>query len=245
MTTKPTSHVRTKDKYARIKPLPDPPKKLDGMQESRFIFNARFIIRHYFRNLPDVLVNGYGYLCYNTRDRSNWTVPDCVVAFGVDPGAIVARNGYVVSEVGKPPDFVLEVASESTGRNDYTTKREIYAALGVSEYWRFDSTGGRHHDKPIAGDLLVEGAYQPVEMRTDTDGVTWGHSPLLGLDLCWQEGRLRFYDPAAQAYLLDEDETADLAQAEASTRSEAEARADAAESEVQRLREELRRLTPE
>ena len=30
-----------------------------------------------------------------------------VVAFGVIPKAIVGRNGYMVREVGKPPDFVL------------------------------------------------------------------------------------------------------------------------------------------
>ena len=64
------------------------------------------------------------------------------MAFGVDPAAIFARNGYVISEVGKPPDFVLEVASESTGRRDYTHKRAIYAEYGVAEYWRFDRSGG-------------------------------------------------------------------------------------------------------
>ncbi len=237
MTAKPTFRVRVEDRYSHIKPLPDPPKKLDAMQESRYIFNARFVLKRYFRRRTDVLVNGYGYLCYDTRDRSNWTVPDCVVALGIDPVAIVARNGYVISEVGQPPDFVLEVASENTGQNDYTTKRNIYSALGVAEYWRFDSSGGQHHDQPLAGDLLVEGVYQPVELRTGAGGVIWGRSPLLGLDLCWYQGRLRFYDPVTREYLLDEDETADLAESEAAARAEAEA-------EVRRLREELRRQTP-
>ena len=45
--------------------------------------------------------------------------------------------------------------------------------------------------------------------------------------------------------LLDEDETADLAAAEASARAEAETRAAIAEAEVQRLREELHRLSTE
>ena len=241
MTTRPMLHIKAQDKYAHIKPLPDPPKKLDGMQESRFIFNARFIISRHFKNRPDVLVNGYGYLCHNTRNRSNWTVPDVIVALGIDPGTIVARNGYVIDEVGKPPEFVLEVASESTGENDYTIKRERYAALGVGEYWRFDDTGGQHHDRSIAGDLLVDGAYEPVEMQTNAEGVTWGRSPLLGLDLCWDKGRLRFYDPVAREYLLDEQETADLAETEASARAVAETRATAAEAEVQRLRDELHR----
>ncbi len=238
MTSKPKPKANVEDKYAHIKPLPAPPKKWDGMQESRFIFNARFIIEWHFRHRSDMLVNGYGYLCRDTRDRSNWTVPDCIVTFGVDPRAIELRNGYVINEVGKPPDFVLEVASESTGRNDYTKKRGIYASVGVGEYWRFDHTGGQLHDRPIAGDVLVADEFQPVQMHTDPAGVIWGHSPLLGLDLCWDNGRLRFYDSETQEYLLDQIETADRAEAETAARTTAEA-------EVQRLREELRRLTAE
>lgn len=238
MTSRPKSPSMAVDRYAHIEPLPDPPKGPFAMQESRFIFNARFVIQHHFRDRDDVLVNGYGYLCHDTRDRTDWTVPDCIVAVGVDPGAIEARNGYVISEVGRPPDFVLEVASGSTGRNDYSRKRDIYASRGVGEYWRFDSSGGRFHGRPLSGDLLVEGHFQPVETRTDDSGVTWGHSPLLGLDLCWDRGRLRFFDPVSGTYLLDEKETADLAESEAQRRV-------AAEAEVSRLREELRQLRGE
>ena len=56
-----------------------------------------------------------------------------------------ARNGYLIPEQGKPPDFVLEVASEGTGREDETVKRDAYEAMGVREYWRFDHTGGEFH----------------------------------------------------------------------------------------------------
>ena len=34
--------------------------------------------------------------------------PDLLVAFDVDPAAYEASNGYIISEQGKPPDFVLE-----------------------------------------------------------------------------------------------------------------------------------------
>ena len=50
-------------------------------------------------------------------------VPDLLVAFGVDPEAYRRSNGYVISEQGKPPDFVLEVASPSTGAEDTGPKR--------------------------------------------------------------------------------------------------------------------------
>lgn len=58
MTTKPTTLKTAPNKYAHINPLPDPPQKLDGMQESRYIFNARFVIERHFKNRQDVLING-------------------------------------------------------------------------------------------------------------------------------------------------------------------------------------------
>ena len=70
--------------------------------------------------------------------------PDLLVAFNADPALYSAQNGYVISEQGKPPDFVLEVASRSTGRRDTVEKRVIYAERGILEYWRFDETGEFH-----------------------------------------------------------------------------------------------------
>ena len=206
---------------ARLAPLPDPPKAPDAMQQFPYTSRGYVIVDTYFRSRPDVFVSGDGYLCYDTRDRSRWVKPDCVVAFGVDPAAIFERNGYVISEVGKPPDFVLEVASESTGRRDYTTKRAIYAEYGVAEYWCFDRSGGQYHDRSLSGDRLVNGRYEPLPLDTGADGVIRGYSPVLGLELHWDAGQLRFYDPAAGDYLRDLQE---------------------AEALVEHLRAQLRRL---
>ena len=139
-----------------------------------------------------MLVCGGGYLRHEAGNAAERLAPDCLVAFGVNPDAIVARNGYVISEVGKPPDFVLEVASRSTGRRDYTVKRAGYARYGVGEYWRFDHTGGRYHDVALAGDRLVNEGYEPTRIEQRC----WA------LDLCWERGEsVRFYDPAAGEYL--------------------------------------------
>ena len=109
-----------------------------------------------------------------------------VVAFGVDAASISPANGYVIEEVGKPPDFVLEVASEHTARRDYIVKRPLYAGLGVPEYWRYDHTGGRQYDGALAGDrLTAEGVYRPIELTTEADGVIWGYSDALSLSVCW------------------------------------------------------------
>ena len=167
-----------------------------------------------------------------------------MVAFDVPfpPAEIVASNGYTISEIGKPPDFVLEVASQSTGRRDYTDKREIYARYGVAEYWRFDRTGGQFHDVALAGDrLLPSGEYESIPVETMPDGVVSGHSALLGLELRWVEGALRFWDPATGDYLPDLAEAKAQRDAEATVRRIAESQRDAALERVHQLEAELRR----
>ena len=231
------------DNRSRLEPLPNPPKKPDAMKQMPHISRAYLILEDHFHSRPDVLVGGDGYLCYDPRDRSDYVRPDCLVAFGVSPDAIRARNGYVIGEVGQPPDFVLEVASESTGHLDCTVKRDIYAEIGIDEYWRFDPTGGEYHDRPLAGDRLVNGAYAPIELSADADGMIRGHSSALGLDLCWDRGWLRFYDPVAGEYLPDLAEAKAQRDAAAEARAAAaEARAATAEAEAKTLRERLRRL---
>ncbi len=231
------------DKLAR---LPDPPREPEAMQQIPLIALILFVIKDFFEGREDVLVGSEGYLCREARTRSDLFVPDIVFAQGVNADVIVnIQNGYVIEDVGKPPDLVLEVASPSTGRRDYTVKRDGYARLGVGEYWRFDPSGGEYHDAPLAGDLLVDGAYEPIELNHGADGSIWGRSEALGLDLHWVEGGLRFYDYERGRFLLDHEELkAQMAEAEARADSEArradiESRARAeAEVELARLREE-------
>ena len=64
------------------------------------------------------------------------------------------RNTYLVWEIGKPADFVLEIASESTARRDVTEKRVLYAQIGFGEYWRFDGSGGNFYGEPLLGEFL-------------------------------------------------------------------------------------------
>ena len=193
----------------RKPPLPSPPKKPDMNQYNHYHRAAvgNTLYRH-FAHRPDVLVSGEGYLCFErSRIRSGWLEPDLVVAFGVVPDEISENNGYEIDDVGKPPEFVLEVASQHTGRRDYTVKRDGYARYGVGEYWRFDYTGGRYHDASLAGDILVEGRYEPLELRADRPGkmhgMRSGYSPALDLYLCWDDGQLRFYDPKTDEFLRD------------------------------------------
>ena len=221
--------------YSKLEPLPDPPREPD-MNQRRRIRSVDGILIPHFADRDDVLISGDGYLRYNGSNANERLAPDCVVAFGVDPDAIEARNGYVISEVGKPPDFVLEVASRSTGRRDYTEKREGYAGYGVREYWRFDHTAGRFHDAPLAGDVLVDGVHVPVEIVSDPDGLIWGHSEVLDLDICWDEGELRFRDPSTGEFLLTPEEWRAAQESAEARAEEAEARNAALEAELRQLR---------
>ena len=244
MTTRTALRPPPPGEYAHLEPLPDPLRTPDMQQHIRIAAFDSYL-RAYFAQRTDVLVYGGGYLRHKASNAAERLAPDCVVAFGVNPDAIVARNGYVISDVGKPPDFVLEVASRSTGRRDYTVKRAGYAGYGVGEYWRFDHTGGRYHDAALAGDRLVNGVYEPIRINEEPDGVRWGHSPVLGLDLCWERGELRFYDPAAGEYLPTPAELRVQRDA-AETRAAVERTGRlSAESELRQLREQLRRLQAE
>ena len=182
-------------------------------------------------------------------NRSRARRPDLLVAFDVDPAAYKASNGYVISEQGKAPDFVLEVASESTAAIDTGAKREDYAALGIAEYWRFDETG-EHHGARLAGDRLMAGRYESIPITELPDGSRQGYSMVLNLNLRWVNGQLFWYDPATgQPILTYEDQRARADSernradsAETKLRSERDARI-AAEARIREL--ELRLEQPE
>ena len=223
----------------RLTILPDPPKDPERMEQMPTIAMAFYMIKDFHAGQGDVLVGSEGYLCQSARSYSDQYVPDLIFARVDEPDTVVnIQNGYVIDEVGKPPDFVLEVASPSTGRADYTTKRDGYARLGVVEYWRFDPSGGEYHDRPLAGDLLVDGAYQPIELHYEPDGSIWGRSAALALDLYWQTGDLRFYDYGRGVFLPEYREVKGQRDAERAGRRFAETRAEDAieERDTERVR---------
>ena len=170
--------------------------------------------------------------------RLGLRIPDLIIAFDCDPERAIERQGYDITEQGKPPDFVLEIASKTTGRVDYTDKRIDYERYKIPEYWRFDATGGDYHDAALAGDRLVDGRYEPIDIERDGDSYYWGYSDTLGLYVCWDAGKLRWYDPRTDSYLLTSDDEADRAD-----RAEERAAREAAErqlAEERAAREEAR-----
>lgn len=223
--------------------LPDPdPWDLDVTTFEHVLIHGypAALIHHLGNPESTIVISEIGASLRPTTRYADVRFPDLLIAFEVDPDARRNSNGYIVSEQGKPPDFVLEVASSSTGRNDETVKREYYATMGVGEYWRFDSSGGQWHSTALAGDLLVDGAYQAISVEQGTDGIYRGYSAALGLELHWEDGGLRWWDPVGSRYLETHFEVI-AARAEAEERAtDAETRAAAAEERVRQLEEQIR-----
>ena len=119
-----------------------------------------------------------------------------------------------------------------------TGKRQIYAEIGVPEYWRFDRSGGDYYGEPLAGERLVDGIYQPVPLSGKSDGILKGYSPVLRLSLRWENEMLRFYDPERGDYLRNFEAEQARADSEQAARERAGAR-------VRELQEELERRDPE
>jgi Uma2 family endonuclease len=155
-------------------------------------------LMHHLGNFETTLVAGEHYMA-RTRPREMTGVryPDLLVAFGVNPEAYRQSNAYIIDEQGKPPDFVMEIASPSTRDQDATVKRREYEALGIPEYWRFDEKGDSHRAK-LAGDRLVDGRYEPVPIDEQPDGTLQGYSQALGLLIRWNEGQLQWIDPSTE-----------------------------------------------
>ena len=230
--------------------IEDPEPVEDAMQQELAIEYIVGALRSHYRGRDDALVSGAaGYLCYDRRTLNARVVPDCLVAFGVAAAAIRERNAYLIWEVGKPPDFVAEVASASTAPNDLGRKRNLYARLGISEYWRFDATGGSLYGCPLVGERLVNDEYQPYELHTDADGIIWAHSELLNLDFRWDGEMFRARDPLTGEDINTFSEERDAREMDRAAWRAAEARADAeqqarlaAEAQSRALEAELERL---
>ena len=254
MTTAPTnaaSRVKTPKAGGHFR-FPDPPEipedKMTSFNQLTPNGTAHHLVQH-LGNPDTTLVAGEHYLSLvPTSDMTGVRYPDLLVAFGVDPAAYYRSNAYVISEQGKPPDFVLEIVSRSSRQADRVDKREDYAALGIPEYWRFDEAGRRRENR-LAGDRLVDGVYEPIAIEELEGGVLQGYSAELNLYLRWERGQLRLHDPATGQHIAtfeSERTRADSERAQAErerARAEsAEARAENAEARIHELEAENRRL---
>ena len=207
------------------------------------------VLEAHFAEHPEVYISGDIMMYYVEGSPRKVVSPDVLVTFGIGQKR---RLTYKVWEEGKAPDFVMEFSSKSTYQNDLTVKMELYASLGIQNYFLYDAEG-LYLPAPLMGFELVDGMYVPVPSG-EGDGF---RASVLDLDFHIPEAGLRIYDPVAGEWLRTRAETAEARAETAEARAEtAEARAETAEahaaqesiakqkaeSEAAQLREELARL---
>jgi Uma2 family endonuclease len=187
-------------------------------------------LRRRYRDVPDVYVVGDMFLYYVQGDPRSVVSPDVFLVHGVPKTP--RRRIYKLWEEGKAPSLVIEVTSDSTRDEDVRKKKKIYEMLGIEEYFLFDPLGD--YLKPrLQGYRLAEGPsgkYQAIP--PSVNGAL--PSRVTGLILRPEDSGLRLVDAGTGEGLPWDNELEDWAR-------NAEARAEAAEAELARLRRELDR----
>ena len=185
-------------------------------------------LRLYFSDRPDAYISADLLIYYEEGNPRVSVAPDTFVVFGVEDRM---RRNYKVWEEGKGPDFVLEVASLNTWREDVERKPGIYAGLGVREYFLFDPRS-EYLSPRLQGYRLVDGEYERLSAVESIDRTLTLPSRVLGLELRAKGEEMRFHDPATGRALLSHGE-------EHAAHRAALARAEAAEARIAELEARL------
>ena len=182
-------------------------------------------LRRYFQRLArgDVYVSSNHFIYYERGNPRAVVAPDVYVVIGAP---VHLRDSYLLWNEPKGPDFVLEVTSKSTRREDEGRKRELYAALGVTEYFLFDPRY-EYLTPPLKGYRLEDGRYRELPAITVLPHRTVAlRSEVLGLELRdrREEQMLRLRDPATRRDLPTYDELDEAHEAAEARIAELEAR---------------------
>jgi Uma2 family endonuclease len=182
-------------------------------------------LSNHFAEDPEVYVSGNLLLYYVEGDPTKSVAPDVFVVRGVPKGE---RRIYKLWEEGRAPQAVIELSSRKTKSEDLKWKRQLYAWLGVREYFIFDP---EYTLKPPLRAFRLRGG-QLVEEAVTGQRVM---SHELGLELVNDGRTLRLFNPRTGELLLTPAE-------EAVARREAEQRAAREAERAARLAAKLREL---
>ena len=108
MTTRPETSIV----YPETDGMPLP----DGEYQAPLYRRVVGRLEVHFSGAPGVRVNGDTFIYYVEGDPRRSVSPDCYVVFGLSDNALLSlslegNNTYLLWEVGKAPDFVLEIGS--------------------------------------------------------------------------------------------------------------------------------------
>ncbi len=119
-----------------VYPDSDDEPMAENMVQADAIRAAYLALKGHFLSCPNrPLLAGAMLMYYVEGDPTQSVAPDVMAVFGVGTRR---RSSYKLWEERKAPDFILEVSSPSSREKDRTTKADLYASLGVREYFLFD-----------------------------------------------------------------------------------------------------------
>ena len=177
-----------------------------------------------------VYVSGDLLVYYEQGNPKKFVVPDAFVVKGLEQRD---RRIYKIWLEGKAPDVVIETTSRKTRRKDLIHKPQLYARLGVKEYFLFDPDQ-EYLDPPLQGHRLIGQEF--VQIEPDVSGALVSEE--LGLRLYLGNQVVQFERLDNGERLLDADERS---LRDAAALEQADAARQRAEAEVARLRAELAR----
>jgi Uma2 family endonuclease len=176
-------------------------------------------LKIHFQDDPNVYVSGNILLYYEEGKTNKSISPDVLFVRGIPKGQ---RRTYKLWEEGKMPEAIFEISSRSTWGDDWHIKFQLYARLGVKEYFLFDPEYD-YLPEPLIAFRLKDGEYKKLKVKKNRV-----FSEVMGLELVDTGETLRLFDPTTGRFLPT------LAE-------ETQARAQA-EAEIARLQDELARL---
>lgn len=183
-------------------------------------------LKIYFNHLEDVYVTGNNLFYYDSDDHRKVFSPDVMVCFDVSNQT---RHVYKLWEEKVFPQVIFEISSRLTWGEDLNQKWLLYQQNSVKEYYVFDPEYD-YLPEPLVAYRLINGELRLVPVENGRI-----FSDELGLEIVDTGEGLRFFNPATQESLgtLSEERHARLEERNARM---------AAEAELARVREELKRL---
>jgi Uma2 family endonuclease len=196
-----------------------------------WMFRIMEILKLFFGG-KSVYVSGNLLIYYVEEDPKKSVAPDVFVVKNCDPRR---RRIFKLWEEAKGPCFIMEVTSKKTRRQDLGIKTEVYAFLGIAEYFLYDPLA--EWMKPaLQGYRLARGLYVPLNLDERNELA----SEQLGITFRLEGGDLALFETATGERLqtgLERAQDAETRAHNAETRAQdAETRLAWAEQELARLR---------
>lgn len=204
-------------------------------RHAQLMIDLRHALKRRYEAVPDAYVGINMFMYWVKGDKTKSKAPDVFVVLGTPK--LPPRRVWQTWVEGKAPDVIFEVSSRKTWREDMYEKWQLYARLGVREYFLFDPEYDYLPEPLMAWRLAEDGQYFPIPAE---NGCVL--SEVLGVKLCDTGETMRLRDAqTGELYLTADEESALREAAEARAAQEA-ARAAQEAARAAKLTAQLRAL---